>query len=70
MLYTAFVYTDNAYIRGKNAVANAVVTGITVSGGNSVGIEDTVGINDTMGIPPVFDYQVTGVNITNPGLEV
>ena len=69
LLYTAFVYTDNAYIRGKNAVANAVVTGITVSGGNSVGIEDTVGINDTMGIPPVFDYQVTGVNITNPGLE-
>ena len=69
LLYTAFVYTDNEYIRGKNAVANAVVTGITVSGGNSVGIEDTVGINDTMGIPPVFDYQVTGVNITNPGLE-
>jgi len=69
LLYTAFVYTDNAYIRGKNAVANAVVTGVTVSGGNTVGIEDTVGINDIMGIPPVFDYQVTGVNITNPGLE-
>ena len=69
LLYTAFVYTDNEYIRGKNAVANAVVTGVTVSGGNTVGIEDTVGINDTMGIPPVFDYQVTGVNITNPGLE-
>ena len=69
LLYTAFVYTDNAYIRGKNAVANAVVTGVTVSDGNTVGIENTVGISDTMGIPPVFDYQVTGVNITNPGLE-
>ena len=69
LLYTAFVYTDNAYIRGKNAVANAEVTGVPVSGGNTVGIEDTVGIDDTMGIPTVFEYQVTGVQITNPGLE-
>ena len=23
----------------------------------------------TQGVPPVFDYQVTGVNITNSGLE-
>ena len=69
LLYTAFVYTDNAYIRGKNAVANATITGIPVSGGNTVGIEDTVGIDDTMGIPTVFEYVVTGAQITNPGLE-
>ena len=69
LLYTSFVYTDNSYIRGKNAVANAIVTGVTVSGGNTVGVEDTMGVSNTIGIPPVFDYQVSGVNITNPGLE-
>ena len=69
LLYTAFVYTDNAYIRGKNAVANATVTGVPVSGGNTVGIQNTVGISGTQGIPTVFEYQVTGAQITNPGLE-
>jgi hypothetical protein len=69
LLYTAFVYTDNSYVRGKNAVANAVVSGIPISGGNTVGIQNTAGIQGTQGIPPVFDYQVTGVNITNQGLE-
>ena len=49
LLYTAFVYTDNAYIRGKNAVANATVTGVPVSGGNTVGIQNTVGISGTHG---------------------
>lgn len=28
LVYTAFVYTDNSYIRGKNAVANATIGGI------------------------------------------
>nr|BAR34370.1 strucutural protein [uncultured Mediterranean phage uvMED] len=69
LLYTAFVYTDNSYIRGKNAVANATVTGVTVSGGNTVGVSGTVGIQNSQGVPPVFDYQVTGVQITNAGLE-
>lgn len=69
LLYTAFVYTDNSYIRGKNAVANATVTGVPVTGANTIGIDDTVGVNNTMGVPPVFDYRVTGVQITNPGLE-
>lgn len=27
--YTGFVFTDNSYIKGKNAVATAVVTGVT-----------------------------------------
>ena len=69
LLYTAFVYTDNSYVRGKNAVANAIVTGVPISGGNTVGIQSTVGIQGTQGVPPVFDYQVSGVNITNQGLE-
>ena len=69
LLYTAFVYTDNAYIRGKNAVANATITGVPVSGGNTVGIQNTVGISGTQGIPTVFEYQVTGAQITNAGLE-
>ena len=69
LLYTAFVYTDNSYIRGKNAVANAVISGVPVSGGNTVGIENTVGVSGTYGIPTVFEYVVTGAQITNPGLE-
>lgn len=69
LLYTAFVYTDNSYIRGKNAVANATITGVPVSGGNTVGIQNTVGVSGTYGIPTVFEYVVTGAQITNEGLE-
>jgi|TARA_R100000084_G_scaffold31602_4_gene12210 hypothetical protein len=69
LLYTAYVYTDNSYIRGKNAVASATVTGVPVSGSNTIGVENTIGVDNTMGIPTVYDYQVTGATITNSGLE-
>tara|TARA_B100001059_G_scaffold92723_1_gene91831 strand:- start:18888 stop:28853 length:9966 start_codon:yes stop_codon:yes gene_type:complete len=69
LLYTAFVYTDNSYVRGKNAVANTTVTGVPISGGNTIGVSGTVGIATAQGVPPVFDYQVTGIQITNSGLE-
>jgi hypothetical protein len=72
LIYTALVYTDNSYIRGKNAVANAVIdpSATTVSGGNPVGIDGTVGVEFGMGIPTVFaPGPITGINITNPGLE-
>lgn len=69
LVYTAFVYTDNSYIRGKNAVASAVVSGVPVVGGNTVTVSGTVAVSGTTGVPPVYDYQVVGFNITNPGLE-
>ena len=72
LVYTALVYTDNSYIRGKNAVANATIdpTNNAVSGGNPVGIEGTMGVEFTMGIPTVFaPGPIDGINITNPGLE-
>ena len=69
LVYTAFVYTDNSYIRGKNAVASAVVSGVPIAGGNTVAVTGTVAVSGTTGVPPVYDYQVVGFNITNPGLE-
>jgi hypothetical protein len=72
LVYTALVYTDNSYIRGKNAVANAVIdpSSTMVSGGNPVGIDGTVGVEFGMGIPTVFaPGPITSINITNPGLE-
>jgi len=72
LVYTALVYTDNSYIRGKNAVANAVIdpSATTVSGGNPVAIEGTIGVEFGMGIPTVFaPGPITSINITNPGLE-
>lgn len=72
LVYTALVYTDNSYIRGKNAVANAVIdpSATMVSGGNPVAIDGTVGVQFTMGIPTVFaPGPITSINITNPGLE-
>ena len=72
LVYTALIYTDNAYVRGKNAVANAVIdlTASSVSGGNPVGIDGTIGVENTMGIPTVFaPGPITSINITNPGLE-
>lgn len=69
LVYTAFVYTDSAYIRGKNAVAQATVSGVTVPGGNTVTASGTVSVSGTFGVPPVFNYQVTGVVVNDPGLE-
>ena len=69
LVYTAFVYTDNSYIRGKNAVATAIVSGFAIPGGNTVAVEGTVSVSGTTSVPAVFDYQVTDVQITNPGLE-
>ena len=69
LVYTAFVYTDNSYIRGKNAVASAVVSGVPIIGGNTVTVSGTVAVSGTTAVPAVYDYQVTGVNITNSGLE-
>lgn len=69
LVYTAYVYTDNSYIRGKNAVATATVSGVTIPGGNTVVVSGTTTISGTTGVPPVFNYQVTGVTINDPGLE-
>ena len=69
LVYTAFVYTDSAYIRGKNAVAQATVSGVTIPGGNTVTTSGTVSVSGTFGVPPVFSYEVTGVVVNDPGLE-
>lgn len=68
-VYTAFVYTDNSYIRGKNAVATAIVSGVTVPTANVVTISGTVAISGTTGIPSVYDYKVVDIEVNDGGLE-
>lgn len=67
--YTAFVYTDNSYIKGKNAVGTAVISGTVIANGNTVTITGTTAISGVVGIPPEYNYQIVGVNIDNPGYE-
>jgi hypothetical protein len=67
--YSAAVYTDNTFIRGKNAVATAVVSGYPISGSNTVTISGTVAISGTTGIPTVYDYAVSRVDVNNSGTD-
>lgn len=67
--YTAFVFTDNSYIRGKNAVATAVLSGIPTPEANQVSISGVVTMSGIVGIPTVFNNKVISVTVDNPGYE-
>jgi len=69
LLYTAFVYTDNSYIKGKNAVATAVVSGVAVSGANPVSVSGTTSISGTVSIPSVYNNLITRIDVNNGGME-
>ena len=65
--YVSFIFNDNSPVRGQNAVGSAVVSGVEIPGGNTVTISGVVAVSGTTTIDPVFNYQVTGVNILNAG---